>query len=92
LLPFLYHTHTHTHLPLSWCAAAGTTEFLPIGAAVISLSDIWAGTGGDLTSQQLQLLPMPEDAHMYPSGVAGTLTLTLLAESCLRQLRAGHQC
>ncbi len=82
---------TSGHSPAGPAPHAATTDFLPIGAAEISLSDIWAGRAGDLVSQQVQLLAMPEDAHLYPSGVAGTLTVTLLAESCLRRLRAGQQ-
>ena len=68
--------------------AAGENEFQCLGNAEISLTDIWAGRRGDLVSEQVLLQPLPEDAHLYPSGVAGTLTLTLLAQKCLQRLGA----
>jgi hypothetical protein len=68
--------------------AAATTDFQCIGTAEINLSDILAGRRGDLVSEPVVLAPLPEYAHRYPSGVAGTLTMTLLAQRCLQRLMA----
>ncbi len=43
---------------------------------------------GDWVSRELALQPAPECTQRYPSGTAGTLTVTLAATQALAALRA----
>jgi hypothetical protein len=61
-----------------------------VASCELRLSELWAGTSGDVISRQVALFPAAERAALYPSGCVGQLRVMLVAARALQTLK--QQC